>query len=106
MDKFNYIFFGKRIRELRKLNGLTQAILADMLNVSKNNYMRMELGLANPRLLHVIILADFYKVSIDELMIETKDRKIIDIGELTDEQKVLIEHSVDLFKLANKCPKR
>lgn len=58
----------ERIRNLRIDNGLTQASVAKLLNVSQNTYSQYEIGVTRYPLDAVIKLAQFYHVSVDYLV--------------------------------------
>lgn len=56
---------GKSLKELRKLNGLTQQQVADRLGISRVNYTRYETGASNPDYETLLALANFFDVSLD-----------------------------------------
>ncbi len=58
---------GKKLKELRKSENLTQQQLADILNLSRVNYTRYETDAVRPDYETLIAIADFYKISLDEL---------------------------------------
>jgi len=58
---------GEKLKELRKSFNLTQAELAERIDVSRVNYTRYENGKIRPDYETLIKLADFYNVSLDEL---------------------------------------
>lgn len=60
--------FGERIRELRKQLGLSQEDLADRLNVSRQAVSKWETGLTNPDTENLILLANLFEISVDELI--------------------------------------
>ncbi len=62
---------GKKLKELRKTEGLTQQQLADKLQISRVNYTRYETNAARPDYETLIKLADFYDVSLDEIFDRT-----------------------------------
>ncbi len=62
---------GKKLKELRKSENLTQQQLADILGISRVNYTRYETDKVRPDYETIIKLADFYDVSLDEIF----DRK-------------------------------
>ena len=62
---------GQKLKELRRAEKLTQEQLAKKLNISRVNYTRYETGAVRPDYETVILLADFYEISLDELF----DRK-------------------------------
>lgn len=60
--------FGERLRELRKMKGLTQRELADILGINEVSYQRYEYGLSYPTFKKLIVIADYFMVSIDYLV--------------------------------------
>ncbi len=60
--------FAGRLREHRESRKLTQARLAELLEVSPRVYNRWETAAAAPRLDTVVRIADILEVSIDELV--------------------------------------
>lgn len=60
--------FGERLRELRKMKGLTQRELAEILGINEVSYQRYEYGLSYPTFKKLIIIADYFMVSIDYLV--------------------------------------
>lgn len=58
----------ERIRNLRIDNGLTQADVARLLNVSQNTYSQYEIGVMRYPLDAVVLLAQHYNVSVDYLV--------------------------------------
>lgn len=61
------IRIGKKLKELRLAENLTQQQLADLLQISRVNYTRYETDFNRPDYEILIKLADFYKVSLDEI---------------------------------------
>ena len=59
---------GQFLKELRKENNLTQESLAEKLNVSGRTVSRWETGTNMPDISLLVELADFYKVSIPEII--------------------------------------
>jgi len=60
--------FAQRLRETRSARGLTQARLAELLEVSPRVYNRWERGAAVPRLDTLVKVAEILEVSLDELV--------------------------------------
>ena len=58
---------GKKLKELRKSENLTQEELAIKLNISRVNYTRYETDASRPDYETLILLADFYDITLDEL---------------------------------------
>lgn len=58
---------GKKLKELRKGENLTQQELAETLNIGRVNYTRYETDAVRPDYETLILLADFYNISLDEI---------------------------------------
>ena len=56
------------IRNLRIDKGLTQKEVAEYLNVKQNTYSQYEIGVLNYPIDVLMMLADFYGVSVDYLL--------------------------------------
>lgn len=59
---------GDFLKSLRKSKGLTQTELADMLNVSNKTISKWENGLGIPEMSTLLLLADIYEVSVDDIL--------------------------------------
>ena len=60
--------YKSRIEDLRIDNDLTQKQIADVLHCQREVYRRYEKGIRELPLSFAIILADYYKVSLDYLV--------------------------------------
>lgn len=60
--------FSEHLLQLRKEKGLSQAEVAAAVGISWRGYQNYELGLREPKLSVLIALADFYHLSLDELV--------------------------------------
>ena len=58
---------GKTLKELRKANQMTQQQVADTLGLSRVNYTRYETGASNPDYETLLMLANYFDVSLDFL---------------------------------------
>ena len=58
---------GRRIRQLRKILGLTQSMIAERASLNQNYYGEIERGLRNITLLNIQRIADVLDVSLEEL---------------------------------------
>ena len=68
--------FKEKLRFLRRMNDLTQAKMALMLNISTTGYASWEQGLAEPSLEDLRKICIIFKVSADELLeIDTSERR-------------------------------
>ncbi len=59
--------FGERLRYLRQEKNLGQIQLAKELNVGKSIISSWELGICEPKLSNLILITEFFNVSIDYL---------------------------------------
>ncbi|MBE6963281.1 MAG: helix-turn-helix transcriptional regulator [Ruminococcaceae bacterium] len=60
--------FSEHLLKLRKGRGLSQEELAKQLTLGVHTYQRYEYGEREPTLSTLIALADFYQISLDELV--------------------------------------
>lgn len=61
--------FSKKLFELRKAKGLSQEELAEKLNVSRQTLSKWELGTSAPDMERLIAIADYFELSLDELVL-------------------------------------
>lgn len=80
-----------RIRDLREDKDLNQKDVAELLNTSSNYYGDYENGKRDIPFERVIILADFYSVSLDYIAGRTNDKRGLTRSELSDEETTLIK---------------
>ena len=66
--------FANKLKELRRARGISQAELADALHVSRSAVAKWENGLGMPGKESLSILADYFAVSEEELVIVGEDR--------------------------------
>ncbi|MDE6472371.1 MAG: helix-turn-helix domain-containing protein [Clostridia bacterium] len=59
---------GKELKYQRKVNKLSQREVAEVLGVGANAISRWEMGDHTPSIYELIALADFYDISLDELV--------------------------------------
>lgn len=57
--------YYQRLRDIREDNDLTQAQVAEILNIKQTQYSRYERGAAQMSIDRYIILAKYYNVSLD-----------------------------------------
>ncbi len=60
--------FGLRLKELRLEHGKTQKFMGELLSCTVSNYQKMEYGDVNISLLDLLLLADYFDVSLDYLV--------------------------------------
>ena len=61
------VYLGKKLKELRKGENLTQKELAKILGISRVNYTRYETDAVRPDYETIVKIADYYNVSLDEI---------------------------------------
>ncbi|WP_417042917.1 helix-turn-helix domain-containing protein [Dysosmobacter sp.] len=66
--------FSEHLFYLRKQRGLKQTDVADAVGVTERGYRNYELGLREPPLSTLIALADFYDLSLDELVCRERSK--------------------------------
>ena len=68
--------FSERIKELRRKRGMTQAALAEIIDVRQDSICISEKGKNYPEVRRLLILADYFGVSLDYLMGRTDDPEV------------------------------
>ena len=59
---------GDEIKKLRMQKGISQKELADLLLISRQTISKWELGKSVPELVYIIQLADYFNVTLDQLV--------------------------------------
>ena len=59
---------GERLKRLRKINGFTQQLVADALNLDRSTYTYYEVGKTEPNHRTTIKLARIFEVSVQEII--------------------------------------
>ena len=60
--------FQEKLVQLRSIKGVLQKDLVKELGLNLHTYQRLEYGQQEPRMSTLIALADFYDISLDELV--------------------------------------
>ncbi len=68
--------YFQRLRDLREDKDINQTQVAEMLYTSQTVYSRYERGALTIPVEHLLILADFYEVSIDYILGRTNKREM------------------------------
>jgi transcriptional regulator with XRE-family HTH domain len=68
--------FSERLKELRKEKNISQAVLADGLNITKTQISDLENGKTTTSIEKLVALADYFEVSVDFLVGRTDKREI------------------------------
>ena len=66
---------GERLKECRKLKGVTQKQVAEFLDTTVTTYQRYELNIREPNMTTLSKLADYFNVSIDYLFGRSNSRE-------------------------------
>ncbi len=80
----DYIALGKCIRKCRKEQGLTQAKLAEMIDISSNHISKVENGTTKPSLQVFADIADALNVPMDQLMLRNPNKSAAGSSTYTD----------------------
>ncbi|WP_195941018.1 helix-turn-helix domain-containing protein [Romboutsia sp. 1001713B170131_170501_G6] len=93
--------FNEKILDLRKKKGLSQEELGRELNVSRQTISKWESGQSYPDFEKLVLLSDFFELTLDELMkdidvqdIKEKNHKSIDISYFESVLKTIIKSIV------------
>ncbi len=100
--------FSKKLYELRKKKGLSQEELASKLNVSRQTLSKWELGESTPDMEKLVLLSDYFHLSLDELVLgkemenktvikENTMAKIMEERILTDNNKKKVKRRLKLL---------
>ena len=73
--------FSQKLRKLRKENGMSQEELANQLNVSRQAVSKWESGNGFPETDKILIIGNFFNVSLDHLLKNNGNEKNISNGE-------------------------
>ena len=83
--------FGSNLRKLRKEKNLTQEALAECLNVSAQTVSKWENGASMPDISLLPLLADYFQVSVDSLLMHDAAQRLQDVRNLGKEIRALAE---------------
>ena len=83
--------FGSNLKKLRKEKNLTQEALAECLNVSAQTVSKWENGASMPDISLLPLLADYFQVSVDSLLMHDAAQRLQDVRNLGKEIRVLVD---------------
>lgn len=69
--RWKLLTFSDKLKELRKSHNITQVQAAAAFGLTERQYQRLEAGDSLPMFENLITIADFYKISLDELVCRT-----------------------------------
>lgn len=97
---------GRFLKELRSEKGLTQEQLSEMLGVSNRSISRWENGVNMPDFDFVIELANYYQISIEELLDGERKENMIDkkteetllkVADYSNQEKMVLSKRLNLL---------
>ncbi|GAA0086678.1 helix-turn-helix domain-containing protein [Clostridium sp. MB05] len=91
--------FSNKLYSLRKQKGLSQDELGSKLNVSRQTISKWELGETTPELEKLIAVGDFFQISLDELVMDAKERESTKIDSSRKSNLETIIDSIDREKV-------
>lgn len=94
------IYFGTRLKKLRKEKDLTQDELAGILGVTRSTISAYETDALYPSVDALIKIASYFNVSSDFLLGLCDSNKYA-TGDLTEEQTVIIDMLLEQFRYLN-----
>ncbi len=83
--------FGINLKKLRKAKNLTQESLAECLNVSPQTISKWENGLSMPDVSLLPVLADYFQVSVDSLLMHDVSTRQEEMKALAQEIHALVD---------------
>ncbi|MGE4214102.1 MAG: helix-turn-helix domain-containing protein [Anaerotignaceae bacterium] len=99
------LYFGPKLRKLRKENELTQQQLADKLDVTKGTVSAYETNAKYPSVEVLIKIATVFSISADYLLGLSETSKF-ENSKLTDEQNLLITDLAKQFVHLNNITRK
>lgn len=94
------LYFGRKLRKLRKDNYLTQKQLADKLEITKATVSAYETNAKYPSIEVLIKISNIFNVSSDYLL-GLSEKTEFQNSNLTDEQNIIIEEIIKQFIYLN-----
>ena len=80
--------FNEKLVVLRKQHNLSQEQVAEKLGVARQTISKWELGETTPEMDKLIIMSELYNITLDELMKEENEGKVVNDLNNTNSQKL------------------
>lgn len=80
---------SKNLKNLRKKNNLTQLQMSKILNLGSTTYQSYEQEVSEPNIEVLIKIANFYNISVDELL--GRETDMLNLKFLDDDQSLIIK---------------
>lgn len=92
--------FSKNLKDLRLKANLTQAQIAQELDITQQSYQKWESGKSKPTLNTLEMFSDFFGISIEELLSDGTVRieSILNADKISYKSQLLSDETVDLIK--------
>lgn len=90
--------FGTKIRLIRKNKGLTQAYMAEHLNLSTRGYSKIELGETQLGVIRLFEIADILEVSVHEILLPNLEELRAEAYEARNQQQERIKELQQLLE--------
>ncbi len=94
--------FSEQLKKLRESTNLSQSQFSNRLNVAKQTYCNWENGNAMPSISKLIMIADYFGISVDFLL-GRENQTTLDITGLTEEELAPIRQLI--YNLKNQQKK-
>lgn len=80
--------FNEKLVMLRKQHNLSQEQVAEQLGVARQTISKWELGETTPEMDKLILISEIYNITLDELMKEENEVKVVNDPNNTNSQKL------------------
>lgn len=95
------MYFGEKVKKLREEQGISQAALGKIIDVSASNISQYEGGGTYPSVEKLIALAQYFRVSTDYLLGLSENADRFDYNRLTDDQTMAVMEIIRQYELMN-----
>lgn len=94
-----YKHVGEVIKALRKRHGLTQAEFSRRVGVSNSEICRIEKGIRTPTKKTLIIIANYFKIHVDELLLIAGNDTQLELSITTKDDIIISGNSKEITML-------
>lgn len=94
-------FVGTNIKYLRKKHNLSQCDLADKIGLNRGNITTYEKSIAEPKLSTIVKLANFFHVSITDLVITDMSNELDEVKAVIPHEPILVDD--EFSKIKDQC---
>lgn len=92
---YDIVESGKRIKELRQKEGMTQDSLSEKLGITKNAYQKIERGANGAKIDTLVELAEIFNISLDYIVCGKQTQTVESmISGLSENQQIFILEAV------------